>query len=109
MSAFLIAFVKRVHDRKRLEEYWSKVGPTFEGTGAKPISVYTPFELVEGNGPVAGHVLVEFPDVNAARAWYFGKPYQAIRALRDGAADIDILIAEGGVVREAEKRMPSVR
>jgi uncharacterized protein (DUF1330 family) len=109
MSAFLIAFVKRVHDRKRLEEYWSKVGPTFEGTDAKPISVYTPFELVEGNGPVAGHVLVEFPDVNAARAWYFGKPYQAIRALRDGAADIDILIAEGGVVREADKRMPSVR
>lgn len=109
MRAFLIAVVKRVHDRKRLEEYWSKVGPTFEGTGAKPISVYTPFELVEGHGPVAGHVLVEFPDINAARAWYFGKSYQAVRALRDDAADIDILIAEGGVVREAEKRMPTLR
>ena len=109
MSAFLIAFVKRVHDRKRLEEYWSKVGPTFEGTGAKPVSVYTPFELVEGQGPVAAHVLIEFPDVGAARAWYFGKPYQAIKALRDGAADLDIVIAEDGVVREADKRMPTLR
>lgn len=85
------------------------MGPTFEGTGAEPISVYTPFELVEGHGPVAGHILVESPDINAARTWYFGKPYQAVWALRDGAVDIDILIAEGGVVREAEKRMPTLR
>lgn len=109
MSAFLIAVVKRVHDRKRLEEYWSRVGPTFEGSGAKPISVYTPFELVEGQGPVAAHVLIEFPDVKAARAWYFGKPYQAVKALRDGAADLDVLIAEAGVVTRADRRMPTLR
>lgn len=108
MAAFLIAFVKRVHDRKRLEDYWSKVGPTFEGTGAKPVSVYTPFELVEG-GPIAGHVLVEFPDIDAARAWYFGEAYQAVKSLRKDAADIDLIIAEAGVVREPASRMPGSR
>ncbi len=109
MAAFLIAFVKRVHDRERLEDYWSKVGPTFEGTGAKPLSVYTPFELIEGSGPVVGHVLVEFPDLDAARAWYFGESYQAVKSLREGAADIDIVVAEGGVVREPALRMPRSR
>ncbi len=108
MTAYLMAFVRRVHDRKGLETYWSKVGPTFEGTGAKPLSVYTPFELVEGDRPVEGVVLVEFPDVEAARSWYFGEAYQAVKALRDGAADIEIVIAEGGAVTAPELRMPHI-
>lgn len=109
MTAYLMAFVRRVHDRKRLEAYWSRVGPTFQGTGAKPISVYTPFQLVEGEGPVESTVLVEFPDAETARAWYFGDAYQAVKTYRDGAAEIDIVIAEGGVVTTPELRMPQVR
>jgi uncharacterized protein (DUF1330 family) len=109
MSVFLIALVRRVHDRKRLEQYWSKVGPTFEGTGVKPLSVYTPFQLVESTGPVQGHVLVEFPDAKAAHDWYFGDAYQAVKAIREGAADLDIIIAEGGAVTAPEQRMPHLK
>jgi uncharacterized protein (DUF1330 family) len=109
MSAYVIAYVRRVHDRKGLEAYWASVGPTFAGTGAKPISVYAPFQHVEGQGPVEGVVLVEFPDAETAHAWYFGKAYQAVKQLRSGAADIDLVIAEGSVVTNPESRMPHVK
>ena len=67
MSAYAIAYIRRVHDRKALEAYWATVGPTFAGTGAKPISVYAPFQHVECEGPVEGVVLVEFPNAEAAQ------------------------------------------
>jgi len=109
MSAYVIAYVRRVYDRKGLEEYWASVAPTFVGTGAKPISVYTSFQHVEGPGPIEGVVLVEFPDTETAHAWYFGKAYQAVKELRAGAADIDLVIAEGGVVTDPELRMRVTR
>jgi uncharacterized protein (DUF1330 family) len=109
MSAYVIAYVRRVHDRRRLEAYWASVGPTFAGTGARPISVYAPIQRLEGEGPLEGVVLVEFPDAETARAWYFGGAYQAVRQLRSGAADIDLVIAEGGVVIEPQRRMPHVK
>jgi uncharacterized protein (DUF1330 family) len=108
MSVYVIAIVRRVRDRKGLEDYWSKVGPTFNDTGSKPMSVYTPFQLLEGEGPALGHVLIEFPDRDAAHAWYFGSAYQAVKTLREGAADIDLLLVESGVVTDPEMRMPGV-
>ena len=109
MSAYVIAYVRRVHDREGLEAYWANVAPTFVGTGAKPISVYTPFRHLEGNSPVEGVVLVEFPDTKTAHAWYFGEAYQAVKRLRAGAADIDLVIADGGVVTAPEMRMPHIK
>jgi uncharacterized protein (DUF1330 family) len=106
VTAYVISLIRRVHDRKRLEAYWAAVGPTFEGTGARPISVYQPFEQLEGDRPVEGAVLVEFPSLEAIRTWYFGEPYQAVKPLRDGGADIDIVIADGGVTTALEERMP---
>jgi uncharacterized protein (DUF1330 family) len=108
MAAYVMAFVRRVHDRKKLEAYWSKVGASFEGTDVKPRSVYKPLQVVEG-GPVESAVMLEFPTAQAARDWYFGEVYQAAKAQRDGAADIDIVIVESGVVVASEERMPHVK
>ena len=48
MPAYLLATVKSVKDRRGMEEYWSRAGVTFEGSGAKHLAAYTPFELLEG-------------------------------------------------------------
>jgi len=42
MPAYMIALNRRVHDRQKLEAYWKAAGPTFEGRGAKFLSIYTP-------------------------------------------------------------------
>ena len=109
MTAFLIATIKGVKDRAGLEQYWAKVGPSFEGSGAKPLAVYTPFRLVEGDGPIEGMVLFAFPDMAAATAWYESPAYQAARQYRLGAADIELVLLEGGIVTSPDERMPWIK
>jgi uncharacterized protein (DUF1330 family) len=70
MPAYLLPTVKSVKDRIAMEEYWSRAGASFEGSGAKHLAVYTPFKLLEGKGPIEGVVAIEFPDMEAARRWY---------------------------------------
>ena len=108
MPAYLIAMTKGVNDRRGLEEYWSRAGVTFEGTGARRLAIYTPFELLEGKGPVEGVALIEFPDMESARRWYESAAYQAVKQYRVGAADIELILVDGGAVA-AEDRLPNTR
>ena len=109
MPAYLMATVRSVNQRRGMEEYWSRAGATFEGSGARPLAVYTPFDLMEGSGPVEGVVLIEFPDMAAAKRWYQSPAYQAVKQHRLGAADIEVGLVDGGVVAAAEDRMPHIK
>jgi uncharacterized protein (DUF1330 family) len=109
MPAYVIATIKSVNDRRGLEEYWSRAGETlFEGTGAKPLAIYTPFKLLEGRGPVEGVALIEFPDMESASRWYESAAYQAIKQYRVGAADVEVILVDSGAVA-AEDRMPNTK
>ena len=105
MPAYLISLCRHVNDRKRLEDYWANVAPSFKGVLAKPLVAYTPFEILEGTG-VQGVVLFEFSSMDEARRWYRGAAYQSVKKLRDGAADFDLILVDGGVVSAAAERMP---
>lgn len=108
MPAYMIALNRSVHDRQRLEAYWRAASPTFEGRGAKPLSVYTRLAPLELMGSLEGVVLIEFPDVAAARAWYESPAYQKAKQYRDGAADTEFFIVDGGVV-PLEDRLPHIK
>ena len=105
MPAYLISLCRDVTDRKRLEDYWANVAPAFEGFEAKPLVAYAPFEILEGDGGVLGVVLFEFPSMEEARRWYTSPAYQEVKKRRDGAANFDLILVEGGVIPAAE-RMP---
>jgi len=83
-------------------------GPTFEGRGAKFLSVYTPLTPLESVGRLEGVVLIEFPDVAAAKAWYESPAYQRARQHRVGAADAEFFIIDGGLV-PLEDRLPHIK
>jgi uncharacterized protein (DUF1330 family) len=104
MPAYVIATVKSVNDRQGLEEYWSHAKASFEGTGARHLAAYTPFKLLEGKGSLEAAVLIEFPDMDAANRWYESDAYQAARKHRIGAADVEIILVDGGAVA-AEHRV----
>ncbi len=109
MTAYLISICRGVSDRRRLEEYWAKVGPTFEGSGAKPLVAYKPFEILEpGPQTVEGVVLFEFPSIEAAKRWYNGPAYQERKRGRLGAAEFELILVEGGVV-PADQRLPQIK
>jgi uncharacterized protein (DUF1330 family) len=51
-------------------------------------------EVLEGSWP--GHLIVlEIPDIDAARRWYYSPAYQAIVRLRTDNSDGDTVLVEG--------------
>jgi uncharacterized protein (DUF1330 family) len=108
MPAYMIALNRSVHDRQKLEAYWKAAGPTFEGRGAKFLSIYTALAPLELMGSLEGVVLIEFPDVAAAKAWYESPAYQKAKQHRDGAADTEFFIIDGGLV-PLEDRLPHIK
>lgn len=108
MPVYLIAICRSVTDRRGLEAYWANVGPTFAGCGAKPLAVYTPFELLEGGGPIEGVVVMEFPSMEAAHGWYKSDAYQKVKQLRTGAAAYDLILVGSGVIPPND-RMPQTK
>jgi uncharacterized protein (DUF1330 family) len=52
--------------------------------------------------------VIEFPDVATAKGWYESPAYQKAKQLRDGAADAELFIIDGGFV-PAEDRLPHTK
>lgn len=64
------------------------------GAGMKPLVVYGSMETFEGDAP-DGIVVLEFPNADAAKAWYFSEDYQARAKLRQQAAPYRCVMVEG--------------
>jgi uncharacterized protein (DUF1330 family) len=108
MAAYLIAICRSVSDRRRLEDYWAHVAPSFEGFDAKPLVAYGPFEVLEGDANAKGIVLFEFPSMEVAKRWYFSDAYQEVKQRRLGAAEFELILVDGGW-KPAAERMPDTR
>jgi len=107
MAAYFVYICQEVVDRSELEIYWSKIGPTLEGYGARSVAAYTPFEQLEGDA-VDGAAVVEFPSMELAKAWYNSPAYRAIMHHRQQGARYIGLLMEGGLP-PVELRMPHTK
>jgi uncharacterized protein (DUF1330 family) len=70
----------------------SRDGPP--APGLKPLAVYGELEMLEGEG-AEGVVILEFPDAEAARSWYYSPEYQARAKLRQKAAPYRAMMVDG--------------
>jgi len=52
------------------------------------------YEALEGTAR-ARNVVLEFDSYEAARAYFYSADYQAARALREGAAEMEMVLVEG--------------
>ena len=62
--------------------------------GGKPLVRGGRHEALEGKAR-ARNVVLEFESYDAARAYFHSEQYQAARALREGAAEIEMVLVEG--------------
>jgi len=54
-----------------------------------------PWEVLEGEPPRrTGMVMIEFPLMDEARAWYNGSNYAPLRTLRQSGYKLDLLLVE---------------
>ena len=82
-------------DPEALRAYRDVSGAAAERpAGMTPLAYYGAVEALEGEVP-DGVVVFRFPDVDTARAWYFGPAYQARAPLRQKAAPYRGFIVEG--------------
>jgi uncharacterized protein (DUF1330 family) len=94
MVAYVVFTRERTRDKAALDTYSSKAGATMAGHTVKPHSVYGKHETLEG-APIEGAVIVEFPSIEAAKAWYDGDAYREAREHRFKGADYRVFITEG--------------
>jgi uncharacterized protein (DUF1330 family) len=94
MAAYIVFIKEREHDAAAMAEYGPKAGGSLAGHAAKPLVVYGAIETLEG--PEAqGAVILEFPTMDDARAWYHSDAYQEARKLRFQGGDYRAFITQG--------------
>lgn len=74
--------------------YMERVQATLNPFGGRFLVHGGPVEIREGTWPGA-LVLIEFPDLTAARAWYESDAYSAIRPLRTRNVPGDAILVDG--------------
>ena len=81
MPAMLVAKVK-INDAEAYREYLVRSGPAVKAFGGRFVVRGTPPEMLEGEDDGLRTVLVEFPDIETARAWHRSQQYAEARAFR---------------------------
>jgi uncharacterized protein (DUF1330 family) len=94
MSAYLIANVD-VTDPEAYQAYRSRTGPIVERFGGRFIVRGGNVHPLEGEDWARRLVIIEFPDVAGANAFYESPEYQEVIPLRTRASDGSLLIVEG--------------
>ncbi|MFI9650619.1 DUF1330 domain-containing protein [Streptomyces sp. NPDC052040] len=94
MSAYAIAHLQESAPHPEIAEYIEHITSTFEPYGGRFLVHGAQHEVKEGSWP--GHVVViVFPGIAEARAWWDSPAYQEIAPLRAQHIAGDIILVEG--------------
>jgi uncharacterized protein (DUF1330 family) len=94
MVAYVIADTD-IRDHKVYDEYKRQVLPTIAKHGGRFIVRGGKHEVLEGDWHPKRVVVIEFPDMAAAKAWYGSPEYQPLLQLRKPAALDHLVLVEG--------------
>jgi uncharacterized protein (DUF1330 family) len=95
MPAYVIAVVTDAWDQEKLIEYRERNTDVVAAHGGRFVARGGPHELLEGEWNPKRLVIIEFPDMAAARAWHESDAYAPLRELRQGASTTDIVVVDG--------------
>ncbi|HEY7905135.1 MAG TPA: DUF1330 domain-containing protein [Casimicrobiaceae bacterium] len=84
-----------VRNAKKWDRYRQRVPQTIAPFGGKVLLRGAVMDILDGAHRHTDAVVLEFPDLDAARGWHASTAYQALIALRREAADIDLVIVGG--------------
>jgi uncharacterized protein (DUF1330 family) len=94
MSAFLIANID-VTDPEGFAVYRTLVSPTIDAAGGRYLVRGGETRVLEGDWRPSRVVLLEFPSMDDALAWYESDAYSEARALRQRTARSDVVLVAG--------------
>ena len=94
MAAYVIVDIE-VTDPAGYEEYRKLAGPAVAAYGGKFLVRGGKTATLEGNWHPRRIVVLEFPSVQRAEAWWASEEYRAARAIRQRSAVTNMVVAEG--------------
>jgi uncharacterized protein (DUF1330 family) len=94
MAAYVIAYVD-VKDPVRYKNYRDMVLPTITAYGGRFVARGGQVDVLEGTWRPTRLVIVEFPSVERAKAWWGSPEYAEARALRQATSVGSLIVIEG--------------
>ncbi|MEV7340664.1 DUF1330 domain-containing protein [Streptomyces sp. NPDC093544] len=94
MPAYAIAHLRDATPHPEIAEYIERIPGTFEPYGGRFLVHVTQHEVKEGSWP-GGVVVISFPGIAEARAWWDSPAYQEIAPLRSRHIEGDIILVAG--------------
>jgi uncharacterized protein (DUF1330 family) len=94
MPAYVVVNI-RVHDPELFAEYARASPGVVASFGGRYLARGGAVEVREGEWSPERLVILEFPDVDAARRWYESDEYKALLVMRQRAAEGELVITEG--------------
>ena len=94
MKAYVIADIE-VRDAEGYERYKALAPPVIAAHGGRYLARGGRTELLEGDRAPKRTVIVEFPSLEKAKAWWDSIDYAEAKALRQACSRTNMLIVEG--------------
>ncbi|QTP53837.1 DUF1330 domain-containing protein [Billgrantia sulfidoxydans] len=94
MTAYAIARLQDVTMGPEIVEYLEKIDATLAPYGGRYLIHGGPTEVLEGNWQ-GDTIMLGFPGLEQARAWYRSEAYRRILPLRTANAVGDVILVEG--------------
>jgi uncharacterized protein (DUF1330 family) len=94
MPAYIVVEVA-VEDSVRYEDYKKMVPPSLTPYGGRFLVRGGQVETLEGDWSPKRLVILEFPSVEKAKAWWDSPEYKDAKALRQATAKTQMIVAEG--------------
>ncbi len=95
MAAYVISEISAILDPVLMERYRALAQTTIKHYGGRYIVRGGAIEKVEGDWTAQAIVIVEFPTMEKARAWYRSPEYAEALAIRPQALTRRLLLVEG--------------
>ncbi len=93
MAAYMMVLTE-ITDPAGMEEYRTHVLPVIERYGGRFLAAAPP-DVLEGELRPHVAVILEFPSMERAHAWYDGADYQDLKALRHRSARATAVFVDG--------------
>ncbi len=94
MAAFIIVQVD-VTDPETFATYRDQVPPTLEAHGGEFLVRGGEQDVLEGEWAAPRTVILKFPSMEQAKAWHASPKYEGPKALRQSAANTNMVVVEG--------------
>ena len=94
-TAAYFMFDVTITNPEGIKPYQEQVEKTLQPFGGICLVLAGAIEVMEGKGPEGFTVMVQFPDLAMARAWYHSPDYQQIIGYRQSSATTHAYLVQG--------------